>query len=102
MTVQTHQQLATFIWSICNLLRGPYKRNEYRKVILPLTVLKRFDCILGPTKAKVLEKYEKVKERPDKVVGSLCRDLPFSTLRAFLTFPRIEASMWCLAIGGQR
>jgi len=73
MTVQTHQQLASFIWSICNLLRGPYKRNEYRKVILPLTVLRRFDCILAPTKAEVLEKYEKVKERPDKVVQSqLC------------------------------
>jgi type I restriction enzyme M protein len=73
MTVQTHQQLATFIWSICNLLRGPYKRNEYRKVILPLTVLRRFDCILASTKVKVLEKYEKVKERPDKVVQSqLC------------------------------
>jgi type I restriction enzyme M protein len=73
MTVQTHQQLASFIWSICNLLRGRYKRNEYRKVILPLTVLRRFDCILAPTKAKVFEKYEKAKERPDKVVQSqLC------------------------------
>jgi type I restriction enzyme M protein len=73
MTVQTHQQLAAFIWSICNLLRGPYKRNEYRKVILPLTVLRRFDSILAPTKAKVLEKYEKVKEKPDKIVQSqLC------------------------------
>jgi type I restriction enzyme M protein len=73
MTVQTHQQLAAFIWSICNLLRGPYKRNEYRKVILPLTVMRRFDCILAPTKAKILEKYEKVKDRPDKVVQSqLC------------------------------
>ena len=30
MTAETHSQLATFIWSICNLLRGPYKRNEYR------------------------------------------------------------------------
>jgi type I restriction enzyme M protein len=38
------------------------------KVILPPTVLRRFDCILGATKAKVLEKHEKVKERPDKVV----------------------------------
>jgi hypothetical protein len=37
MNVETHSQLANFIWSICNLLRGPYKRNEYRKVILPLT-----------------------------------------------------------------
>src|SRR5436189_4486955 len=54
MTVETHSQLANFIWSICNLLRGPYKRNEYRKVILPLTVLRRFDCLLAPTKAAVL------------------------------------------------
>src|SRR5271165_6019678 len=73
MAAENHTQLASFIWSICNLLRGPYKRNEYRKVILPLTVLRRFDCILAPTKAEVLEKYEKVKERPDKVVQSqLC------------------------------
>ncbi len=32
MTAETHTELASFIWSICNLLRGPYKRNEYRKV----------------------------------------------------------------------
>ncbi len=51
MAATTHTQLAGFIWSICNLLRGPYKRNEYRKVILPLTVLHRFDCLLAPTKA---------------------------------------------------
>ena len=37
-----------------NLLRGDYKRNEYRKVILPLTVLRRFDCVLAPTKDAVL------------------------------------------------
>ena len=43
MNPRTHAELANFIWSICNLLRGPYKRNEYRKVILPLTVLRRFD-----------------------------------------------------------
>ena len=57
MTAETHSQLANFIWSICNLLRGPYKRNEYRKVILPLTVLRRFDCLLAPTKAQVLEEH---------------------------------------------
>ncbi len=50
MNGETHSQLANFIWSICNLLRGPYKRNEYRKVILPLTVLRRFDCLLAPTR----------------------------------------------------
>ena len=55
MNPKTHAELATFIWSICNLLRGPYKRNEYRKVILPLTVLRRFDCVLAETKDAVLE-----------------------------------------------
>ena len=55
MNTRTHAELATFIWSICNLLRGPYKRNEYRKVILPLTVLRRFDCVLAGTKEAVLD-----------------------------------------------
>ena len=49
MNVQTHTEMASLIWRICNLLRGPYKRNEYRKVILPLTVLRRFDCVLAET-----------------------------------------------------
>ncbi|OGR34279.1 MAG: hypothetical protein A2051_11245 [Desulfovibrionales bacterium GWA2_65_9] len=49
MISETHAQLANFIWGICNLLSGPHKRNEYRKVILPLAVLRRFDCILVPT-----------------------------------------------------
>ncbi|MEO8067577.1 MAG: class I SAM-dependent DNA methyltransferase [Flavobacteriales bacterium] len=60
MSTDTHQQLANFIWSICNLLRGPYKRNEYRKVILPLTVLKRFDSVLAATKDKVLKEHGKL------------------------------------------
>ena len=59
MNARTHGELANFIWSICNLLRGPYKRNEYRKVILPLTVLRRFDCILAETKDAVLAENEK-------------------------------------------
>ncbi|MCY3661127.1 MAG: N-6 DNA methylase [Caldilineaceae bacterium] len=54
MNTRTHDELANFIWGICNLLRGPYKRNEYRKVILPLTVLRRFDCVLAGTKEAVL------------------------------------------------
>ena len=54
MNQRTHGELETFIWGICDLLRGPYKRNEYRKVILPLTVLRRFDCVLAETKETVL------------------------------------------------
>lgn len=46
MNVATHHQLAGFIWRICNLLQGPYKPKEYGDVILPLTVLRRFDCVL--------------------------------------------------------
>ena len=68
MSPETHSQLASFIWNICNLLRGPYKRNEYRKVILPLTVLRRFDALLAPTKKAVLEKYQEIKTKPDTVV----------------------------------
>jgi len=46
---------ANFIWSIADLLRGDFKQSEYGKVILPFTVLRRFDCILAPSKEKILE-----------------------------------------------
>ncbi|MBK6728409.1 MAG: SAM-dependent DNA methyltransferase [Xanthomonadales bacterium] len=68
MPAETHSQIASFIWSICNLLRGPYKRNEYRKVILPLTVLRRFDCILAPTKATVLKEHAAIKAKPENII----------------------------------
>lgn len=49
-----HQQLVSFIWSVADLLRGDYKQSEYGRVILPLTVLRRLDCVLEPTKPAVL------------------------------------------------
>src|SRR5208337_2042801 len=49
-----HQSLLAFIWSVADLLRGDYKQSDYGKVILPFTVLRRLDCVLGPTKAVVL------------------------------------------------
>jgi len=51
-----------FIWSIAEILRGDYKRADYGKVILPMTVLRRLDCVLAPTKDKVLKKYEQLKK----------------------------------------
>src|ERR1700686_5924331 len=87
MTVQTHQQLASFIWGICNLLRGPYKRNEYRKVILPLTVLRRFDCLLAPTKAAVLEEYPTIKNKPETVVRSILQKI---TKRPFYNLSKLD------------
>jgi type I restriction enzyme M protein len=78
-----HREIVSFIWGICNLLRGPYKRNEYRKVILPLTVLRRFDCLLEPTKDQVLKEHEKIKDKPDSVIELKLRsitDRPFYNL----------------------
>ncbi|MBV8841521.1 MAG: SAM-dependent DNA methyltransferase [Bryobacterales bacterium] len=45
----------TLIWDIADTLRGPYRPPEYRKIMLPMTVLRRLDCVLEPTKGKVLE-----------------------------------------------
>ncbi|MFH0982203.1 MAG: class I SAM-dependent DNA methyltransferase [Planctomycetota bacterium] len=50
-----------FIWSVADLLRGPYKPAQYGRVILPLTVLRRLDCVLEPTKDKVLAKAASLK-----------------------------------------
>lgn len=55
------QQKANLIWSIADSIRGLYKPHQYGEVILPMTVIKRFHDTLLPTRAKVLETYEKVK-----------------------------------------
>src|ERR1700693_4170525 len=47
-------EIAGFIWQVADLLRGDYKQSDYGKVILPFTVLRRLDCVLEATKAKVL------------------------------------------------
>lgn len=49
---------AAFIWSVADLLRGDYKQSEYGKVILPLTVIRRLDCVLEATKQAVLDKHK--------------------------------------------
>lgn len=56
------KESANFIWSIADLLRGDYKQSDYGKVILPLTVLRRLDCVLENTKDAVLKKYEQLKQ----------------------------------------
>jgi type I restriction enzyme M protein len=54
---------AAFIWSVADLLRGDYKQSEYGRVILPLTVLRRLDCVLAPTKQQVLARAAKYGDR---------------------------------------
>ena len=56
LTVKNFADKVQFVWSIAELLRGPYKPPQYGRVILPLTVLRRLDCVLVPTKEKVLAK----------------------------------------------
>ncbi len=53
-TIKNH---ASFIWSVADLLRGDYKQSEYGKVVLPLTVLRRFDCVLASVKADMLARH---------------------------------------------
>ncbi len=54
-------EISNFIWSIADLLRGPYRPPQYERVMLPLVVLRRFDCVLESTKDEVLKKYEQYK-----------------------------------------
>ena len=50
------------IWQIADLLRGPYRPPQYERVILPMTVLRRFDCVLASTKNAVLAEYDQRKD----------------------------------------
>ncbi|MCX5558385.1 class I SAM-dependent DNA methyltransferase [Streptomyces sp. NBC_00038] len=55
MNSSKHTELANHAWSVADLLRGDYKQSDYGKVILPFTVLRRLECVLEPTRDKVVE-----------------------------------------------
>lgn len=57
---QSFSEASSFIWSIADLLRGDFKQYDFGKVILPFTVLRRLDCVLEPTKEKVLATHAKM------------------------------------------
>lgn len=63
MTNAQHQNLVGFIWSIANKLRGPYRPPQYRRVMLPLIVLRRFDLVLAETKQAVLDEKQRLEAR---------------------------------------
>lgn len=71
------QEKVTFIWDLADLLRGTYKRNEYQKVILPFTVLKRFDSVLEYSKKDVLDTYNEYKDEIENfhdILGNVAVD----------------------------
>jgi type I restriction enzyme M protein len=63
---------ASFIWSVADKLRGVYKQSEYGRVILPLVVLRRLDCVLEPTKQAVLDRAEQLSGKVENVEPVLC------------------------------
>ncbi len=58
---QASNNLAAFIWSVADLLRGDFKQSQYGRIILPFTLLRRLECVLEPSKDAVLAQYDKVK-----------------------------------------
>ncbi|MBN2340293.1 MAG: SAM-dependent DNA methyltransferase, partial [Deltaproteobacteria bacterium] len=58
--------LAAYIWGLADLLRGDFKQSQYGRIILPFTLLRRLECVLEPTKEKVLKEHEKRKTLPEE------------------------------------
>ena len=57
-----------FIWSIANKLRGPYQSDKYKDVIIPMTIIRRFECALAPTKKAVVDTYKANPAYPAKAM----------------------------------
>jgi len=72
-----------FIWSVADLIRDTFKRSKYQDVILPFTVLCRIDCVLQPTKERVLEVNHRLKGKLDNLA-------PQSRRASGYTFYQIE------------
>ena len=58
-----HGEIVSFLWGVADLIRDTFKRGKYQDVILPLTVLRRLDCVLADTKAKVLGKQAELRNK---------------------------------------
>ncbi len=80
---ETPNNLAAYIWSLADLLRGDFKQSQYGRIILPFTLLRRLECVLEQSKAAVLTEYEKVQkmelpeEAQEKLLLRATNDLSF-------------------------
>ena len=72
-----HSEIVSFLWGVADLIRDTFKRGKYQDVILPLTVLRRLDCVLAGTKEKVLAKqaelYRRFYLRPSVLLRQLTK-----------------------------
>ncbi len=73
-----HSQIVSFIWGVADLIRDTFKRGKYQDVMLPLTVLRRLDCVLAPTKLKVLAAQARFKGKLGNLEGQLERASGFA------------------------
>ena len=90
--VNNFGEKVSFIWSVADLLRGPYRPNQYKDVMLPLTVLRRLDCVLEPTKDRVLDRLRKLQGgKVRNVEPILCKvsGVPFYNTSRF-TFEKLK------------
>ncbi|WP_025770977.1 type I restriction-modification system subunit M N-terminal domain-containing protein [Thioalkalivibrio sp. HK1] len=71
MTTADFQRLSNFIWDVADLLRGLYRPPQYERVMLPMTVLRRFECVLSPSKKAVLAEYEKHRHKDSQLVDGI-------------------------------
>ena len=60
MSNNNFSQVAAFIWSVADLLRGDFKQSQYGRVILPFTLLRRLECVLAQSKAAVVAEHERI------------------------------------------
>ena len=73
-----HSRIVSFIWGVADLIRDTFKRGKYQDVILPLIVLRRLDCVLAPTKKKVLAVQARFRDRLDNLDPQLRRASGFA------------------------
>jgi type I restriction enzyme M protein len=73
-----HGEIVSFLWGVADLIRDTFKRGKYQDVILPLTVLRRLDCVLAPTKAKVMETQARFKGKLNELGGLLSKASGFA------------------------
>ena len=82
-----HSEIVSFLWGVADLIRDTFKRGKYQDVILPLTVLRRLDCVLAPTKEKVLRRQAELR---DKKLENLDRQLCKASGFAFYNTSRYD------------
>src|SRR5258708_28302819 len=92
------QDKVAFIWAVADLLRGDYKPHDYGQVILPLTVLRRMDCVLDPTKEAVLAAAVGLTPEAAEVVLPRITGVPFYNTSA-LDFKKLLADPNHIAAG---